>query len=132
MVEQFRMGPYAYNEYAWMTEIITGRVDDNEDIETAAHREVYEESGCNVYKLVPIAKYFPSAGGCNEKMFLFCGLFNSDGAEGKLCGVGSEMEDICTHLFSLETLFANLKAGEINNSASLIAIQWLKINHAHI
>lgn len=132
LVEQFRPGLYATGETAWMTEIVAGRVDKNETLEKAAFREVFEETGCEVETLLPIADYYPLAGGCSEKVKLYCGLFSSEGSDGRLCGMSSENEDIRTRLISAVKMFKALAEGEVNNAASIIALQWLQMNHTHL
>ena len=132
LVEQFRLGPYEVGEPAWVSEIIAGRVDKNESLEKAAHREVMEEAGCTVTHLLPIADYYPTPSGCDEKVKLYCGFFSSEGTGGRLCGMKNEEEDIRTCLIETHIIFEALNAGEINNAATLIALQWLQAHHASL
>ncbi len=133
LTEQFRAGAYlADEENAWLTEIVAGRVDINETPVTAAYRESEEETGCTVTKLIPIVNYYPSPGACSEIMQLYCGFFSSSESDGRICGVAEEGEDIRTCLLSVDEIFQRLIDRKINNAATLIALQWLQINHASL
>ncbi len=132
LVEQFRPGVFSAGEPGWVLEVVAGRVDKNESLEDAAKRETLEETGCCVNELLLIADFFSSTSGCDEKVKLYCGLFESKDSDSMLCGVACEAEDICTHLYSTRSLIEELDAGNINNATSVIALQWLKLNHSRL
>ena len=132
LVEQFRPGVFAANEPAWVIEVVAGRVDNGEEPEEAARREIREETGCEVSTLLPIVNYYPSTGACNEKVLLYCGLFSSEGTDSRLCGVTEETENIRTCLIDMADIFQQLEAGKINNATTLIALQWLKLHHSSL
>ncbi len=132
MIEQFRPGVYESGGSPWIMEIVAGRVDAEESWETSAYREALEETACVIHHLMPIVEYYPSPGVCDEKVKLYCGLFDSTGSDQRICGVKAEQEDIRTCLMTTDQAFSALKAGEINNGASLIALQWLYINYDQV
>ena len=74
LVEQFRPGALNEQHGPWQYELVAGMMNVNEEPEQVAVRELQEETGLEVEKLLPICDYLVSAGGTDEKMHLFCGL----------------------------------------------------------
>ncbi len=77
-------------------------------------------------KLAYVISYYPSAGGCSEKLDVFVGEVDSSGAGG-VHGLEYEDEDILVHVVSREQAYDMLKSGKIENGASIIALQWLEL-----
>ena len=72
LTRQFRY-PAASGDSAWMLEIVAGSIEGEESHEEAATREVQEEIGYRVSRLMPISSFYPSPGGTSEKIFtLYC------------------------------------------------------------
>lgn len=127
VVEQFRIGALDSPEGPWQIELVAGIMEKGETAEAVAHREVMEESGTDVLDLEYICEYYPSPGGCNEKIFLYCGGVDSEGMGGSH-GVAEEGEDIWVHVFPREELWHTLQENYIQNAATIIALQWLQMN----
>lgn len=125
--EEFRVGALDDRESPWMMELVAGTVDEGESFEQTALREAQEEAGLQVSKLLPIARYFSSAGACNEEIQIFCGRINAEQAEG-VHGLVAENEDIRVHRISATDAFAMLSGGEIRNAATILALQWLQLH----
>ena len=129
LVEQFRPPVFFSEKPGWILEIVAGRVDQGESLEQAAYREVREETGCSISKLLFIADYYPTPGTSNEKVTLYCGLFSGDNkADHRHFGVADEGEDIKTHVLPATYLFSLVGENKINNASSLIALQWLRMH----
>lgn len=131
MVEQFRIGAIVRDTGPWMLELVAGIIEPQETPEAVARREAVEESGVEIGQLIPITRYFPSPGGSSEEIHLFCALIDSENAGG-LHGLVSEGEDIKVHVLPSAQLFSMLKNGQIDNAATIIALQWLQLNQADL
>ena len=127
LVEQFRIGPYINNDDPWLLEIVAGISEQGESLEAVAVREVKEEAGCDVLKLLPITTFYPSPGGANEKLHLYCGILAEPAQEG-IFGLASEHEDIKVHTLPMTEAYQMVVDGRIGNAAAIIAIQWLQLN----
>lgn len=126
MLEQFRPGALRAGESPWMLELIAGVVEPGEDDAAVAHREAREEAACEFSELLPIARYYPSAGACTEQVRLFCGRVVSAGV-GSIQGADGEGEDILVHRVPRLEALDMLARGEIVNGHTLIALQWLQL-----
>lgn len=125
LIEQFRVG--ALDEPSpWIFELVAGMVESGETPEDVAHREVMEEAGAKLEKLIPVCDYLVSPGGTDEKLHVYLGLVNSTGIEG-IHGLPEEGEDIKIHKVTSQQAFDGVADGTINNGATVIAIQWLEI-----
>lgn len=128
LIEQVRVGAFAAGLSPWQLEIVAGVIDENELPEQVALREAKEEAGLNIYALHPITRYLSSSGGCSETISLYLGLVDVSLAGG-IFGLPDENEDILVHKMSRETALTLLDEGKIENAASIIALQWLALNH---
>lgn len=127
LIEQFRVGIVSKAKNPWLIEIVAGVIKKDESLEQVARRETQEESGLEITNLFPIYQYWVSPGGSSERMYLFCGQVNAKLAQG-IHGVAKEGEDIRLHVLSLKSAFDLLNQGKINNSSTIIALQWLQLN----
>jgi ADP-ribose diphosphatase len=131
LLEQFRIGAVGHNQTPWLLELVAGINDEGETPETVVRREGEEEAGIELGELKPICEYLVSPGGTNEKIHLFCGRVDASTAKG-IHGLEHEGEDIKVHVISAKQAFEYVKNGRINNAASIIALQWLQLNHGSI
>ncbi|MDF5410319.1 ADP-ribose diphosphatase, partial [Vibrio parahaemolyticus] len=90
-----------------------------------------EEAGIQVGRVVPVTSYYPSAGGCSEKLDVFVGEVDASKAHG-IHGLDYENEDIRVHVMSRETAYQWVKDGKFENGASIIALQWLQLHHQEL
>ena len=127
LIEQFRIGALDDPDGPWLTEIVAGIVDEGESIEDVAYRESIEEAGCQVEALIPICKYYPSPGACNEVIHLFCGKVDASQAGG-IHGLDHEHEDIRVFSVDFEEAMSWVESGRINSAAPIMALQWLALN----
>lgn len=131
LAEQFRIGALADERSPWLLELVAGMVEEGENYEEVAARETEEEAGCTFYELLPICNYWVSPGGTSERVQLYCGLVDSHGIGG-VHGLEEENEDIRLHTFGFDQVYAAVESGEINNAATIMALQWLKIHHQRL
>ena len=127
LIEQFRIGALVANRPAWVTEIVAGIIEEGESPEAVVRREAVEEAGLEVGELIPIADYLVSPGGTSETMALFCGHMDLKAAGG-IHGLDHEQEDIRVLPTPRKEALRLLKEGRLNNSMTIIALQWLALN----
>lgn len=131
LIEQFRVGALDKSRNPWLLELVAGLIDKDEQPEQVAHREAEEEAGLHLSALWPITQYYPSPGGSDERVHLYVGRCDSEGAGG-VHGLADEGEDIRVHVWPLEDALQAVKDGRIDNAASIIALQWLALNRAEV
>ena len=131
LVEQFRIGPYVREDNPWLLELVAGIVEPGESPQQVAERESIEEADCVIQDLEPIAGYYASPGACSEYLNLFCAKVCMEGVGG-LHGLEEEAEDIRVHVLSFDETVNKLQTGQIKNALTIIALQWLQINHDRI
>lgn len=129
MIEQFRIGAFAAGQPPWMLETVAGMVEPGETPASTVRREAREEAGLDIIDLVPIYRYLPSPGGCSEVLHLFLGRVDSTGAGG-VHGLAAEGEDIRVHVVPTADACSLLVAGHIRDAQSIIALNWLILNHS--
>lgn len=127
IIEQIRVGALEH-DHPWQLEIVAGIFDRDESPEEVVRREAMEEAGVEVGRLEKITSYYPSSGGCSEKLEVYVGEVDSSLAKG-VHGLDYEGEDIKVHVVSREEAYQLVKNGRIENGASIIALQWLELNY---
>ncbi|OTQ75279.1 MULTISPECIES: ADP-ribose diphosphatase [unclassified Gilliamella] len=129
LIEQIRIAAIDTQDSPWMLELIAGMMDhENESTEEVAKREAMEEAGIVIGKCKPIISYLASPGGLTEQLHILVGQVDSSTAKG-VHGLAEENEDIKVHVVSREQAYKWVEEGVINNAASIIALQWLQLNH---
>jgi ADP-ribose pyrophosphatase len=127
MVEQFRAGAIKDKHGPWQYEVVAGMIEPGETPEAVAIRELQEEAGIAVEKLVPICDYLVSAGGSDERMHMYCGLCNLEG-RGGIFGLAAESEDILFQVWPYAQTVEAQAEGLLNSAAVTIALLWLQLN----
>lgn len=132
LIEQFRVGTYVAGVRPWIMEIIAGMVEPGEDPLACARREAREEGGVVLGERAErICDYYPSPGGCSERLEIWCAQADLSG-EGGLHGLAAEDEDIRVHHLPSEAAFAMLQDGRANSSPILIALLWLRLERERL
>jgi ADP-ribose pyrophosphatase len=126
LVEQFRIGAYIQKVTSpWLIELVAGVIEDGESPNDVAIREVYEEAGVNVDRLIPISNYFSSPGGATQIFHLFCAVVDLSSVSG-VHGLKDEGEDILVKKFSIDDVYETILTQHIGTSHTIIALQWLR------
>jgi ADP-ribose diphosphatase len=128
MVEQFRIGALDHPVSPWLLEVVAGLVEPGETLEEVAHRELREEAGLVVSRLIPIHDILLSPGGSNERIALYCGVADLRN-KGGIFGLPEEGEDILLHVVSRQQAMQALNAGKCDNAPLTIALQWLALHY---
>ncbi|HCH1181647.1 TPA: ADP-ribose diphosphatase [Vibrio parahaemolyticus] len=130
IIEQIRIGALEHG-HPWQLEIVAGMIDRDESAEEVIRREAEEEAGITVGRVASVTSYYPSSGGCSEKLDVFVGEVDASKAHG-IHGLDYEDEDIRVHVLSREQAYQWVKDGRFENGASIIALQWLQLNHQEL
>ncbi|MFT2089583.1 ADP-ribose diphosphatase [Paraglaciecola sp. 2405UD69-4] len=131
MVEQFRIGAMSNPYSPWLLEVVAGIIDAGETPENVCRREAQEEAGVQVKQLTKALSYLPSPGGTTERLHLFVGEVDARDAIG-VHGLEHESEDILVHRVKVADAMAWLEDGKIDNSATIIVLQWFAMNKQKI
>ncbi|MCH8536722.1 MAG: ADP-ribose diphosphatase [Alkalimonas sp.] len=131
LVEQFRAGASATSKSPWLLEIIAGMVADGETMPEVARRESNEEAGLELGELTPMLSYLSSPGGTTERIQLYFAQLEHLPEEG-IFGLNDEHEDIRVHVIGREQALQWLATGQIDNAATVIALQWLALHYEQL
>jgi len=125
LVEQFRYPTYASGG-GWITEVVAGILEEGEEPEKTARREVEEEIGYRVTALEKVSVFYLSPGGSSERIYLYYAEVSDRDRVSAGGGVAGEHEDIRLRCFSTQALDAAVALGEINDAKTLLALLWFK------
>jgi len=128
LIEQIRIAAFDTSPTPWLMEMVAGIIEPGESVEDVVRREAVEEAGLTVGRVKPIINYLASPGGTSERLSVMVGEVDASVAEG--ChGLEEENEDILVHVVSREQAYQWVEEGRVDNAASVIALQWLELNH---
>ncbi|MDR4496830.1 MAG: NUDIX domain-containing protein [Candidatus Scalindua sp.] len=124
LVKQFRYPAYVDNGPGWLIECVAG-IKDNGEI-SVARKEVLEETGFKIEKLRYLTQFYPSPGGCSEKISLYLAFVETEDKvkKGKHMGVGNE--DICVMEVPVEKALGMIKSGEICDAKTIVSLFYLR------
>ncbi len=127
LIQQFRIGTIFQTNDNYLNEIVAGNIDNGETPEKAAKRECFEETGCEIKKLLPIQSFFPAPGSSESFYHLFLGEIETFKGT-KIMGMENENEDILVKSYKLDEVMKMIKEGKIINGLTLVALQWFFLN----
>ena len=123
LIQQFRAGILSRHKENLLYEIVAGIIDKNENPDQTSIRECFEETGCDVKKLIHIQDYFPAPGSSESFYHLYLGEVESFKGT-RLRGLKKENEDIMVSSFKIQEVRKMLDSKRIKNGLTLIALQW--------
>jgi nudix-type nucleoside diphosphatase (YffH/AdpP family) len=124
LVNQFKYPAYEKGQ-GWITETVAGMLDEDESPESAARREVEEETGYKVLKLEHISTFYVSPGGSSERIILYYAEVEETNKIKAGGGLAGENEDIMTVELSLAEALQQIQSGEIADAKTIVGILWL-------
>lgn len=124
LANQFKYPTYEKGP-GWITETVAGMIDQNESPESAARREVEEETGYKVETLEPISTFYVSPGGSSERIFLYYAEVDETHKIAAGGGMAKEKEDIIPVELPLMDALQQIRTGEIADAKTIIGILWL-------
>ncbi len=112
MIRQFR---HAAGGIIW--EIPTGRIDDSEEPEICARRELLEEGGVTAGRMEKICEFYTTPGFCTEKLHIYMATDLQPGKQ-------ALENDECLEIVRLPypEALQMVHKGEINDSKTMIAL----------
>ncbi len=131
LIRQFRAGAYVAARHPWHWEIVAGIIEEGETAEDMILREAVEEAGLAVTEVTHIHTVMLSPGAMSESCTIFVGRADAAGAGG-VFGLVSEGENIFVKATSFVDAMAMLERGEIENSVTVIALQWLALHREEL
>ncbi|MEO5344869.1 MAG: NUDIX domain-containing protein [Magnetococcus sp. YQC-9] len=132
LIRQFRPGPFLHGESGWCTEIVAGSCGCQTDPEAVARREVIEETGWSPYALLPVHSFYLSPSGSNERVHLYCGLFDSTSTHETGGGLEHEDENIQPLVIPFATALEWFEQQRFNSAIAILAMQWLIANRERL
>ncbi|EOE6854646.1 ADP-ribose diphosphatase [Cronobacter sakazakii] len=128
LIEQIRIAAFDTSDTPWLLELVAGMIEPGETVEEVARREAMEEAGLSVGRVKKFMSYLASPGGTSERLSLMVGEVDATTAQG-IHGLADENEDIRVHVVSREQAYQWVEEGRIDNAASVIALQWLRLHY---
>lgn len=123
LIEQFRL-PAAIHGNGWITELVAGTMEADEDPKETMEREILEEIGYKVSSLDFIQRVFISPGWTTERMNIYFATTNSTLKESNGGGLEEEQEDIRIVKIPVEQLAIFIDS--VYDAKTLIALQWFR------
>lgn len=130
LIRQFRVGAWAAGSDSAPWDIVAGIRDGEESAETAAGRELLEETGCEALGFETIGEFLTAPHVSSERLNLLCARVRAFDGE-RQCGLPEEGEDIFAASLSIDEAMAILAAGNFPLWAAM-ALQWLKSNRIQL
>lgn len=129
LIRQFRLPTYLNgNKTGMMIEVCAGLLD-KEKPEECIIREVEEETGYQVKTVQKVFETYVSPGAVTEILHLFVGEYNSSMKVSEGGGLASEQENIEVLEVPFVEALAMIERGEIQDSKTIILLQYAKINN---
>ncbi|MEO1458767.1 MAG: NUDIX domain-containing protein [Pseudomonadota bacterium] len=133
MIEQFRAAAAArHDPNPWCIEVPAGRIDADEDDETALRREAEEEAGVTLGRIERLPGYYPTPGLASEHLGAYLAEADLPDGTGGHFGVAHEHEDIRAFVLGFEEAMAALRAGAVNTGPAQILLLWLAVERARL
>ena len=125
LIEQFRLPALAAGLPPVMVECPAGLVEEGEEFEATARREVAEEAGLRPERMERIGRFMLMQGGCDEVMeyFAACVSLPERMAGG---GLEAEGEDTRVLVMPADDAFARADSGGIQNVTAALCLFWLR------
>ncbi|MEM7498183.1 MAG: NUDIX domain-containing protein [Pseudomonadota bacterium] len=133
LIEQFRPAVAARRDpNAWCIEVPAGRIDTDEDAETALRRETEEEAGITLGRLEKLPGYYPTPGLASEHLGAWIGEAELPDTATGIHGANGEGEDIRPMVLGVEQALEALRAGAVNTGPAQILLLWLALERPRL
>lgn len=131
LIEQFRLPALAAGIPPVMLECPAGLLEEGEEAEASARRELQEETGLAARALDLIGRHMLMQGGCDELIHFYCADVDLSAAGGTH-GLASEQEETRVVVMPAEAAFAAAADNTIRNAPAAMALFWLQVNHGRL
>jgi ADP-ribose pyrophosphatase len=112
LIQQYR---YATRQFLW--ELVAGRIDEGEDVQKAAARELLEETGYSAKKLRVFLDMFPTPGFLEERMWVLLATSLTEGQ-----AQPEEDEKITLKMFTRGQVEKMIKGNELRDAKSIAGL----------
>ena len=129
LVNQFKY-PTFEKQPGWIDEVVAGIQEAGESSEFAIRREIREEIGYEVNRLMYVSTFYVSPGGSSERIILYYAEVDDTSHIAHGGGSGDEGEDIRVVEYSLSEIFDAVASSRTADAKTIIAIMWLKDRRA--
>jgi len=124
LVKQFRYPAYIEDGPGWLIECVAG-IKDNGEV-AVAKKEVLEETGYKIDRLKYLTRFYPSPGGCSERISIYLAYVEAEGETKKERDFEIGNEDIQVMEIPLVRAFEMIKSGEICDGKTIIGLFLLR------
>ena len=129
LVEQFRIGPFCRGDRApWVFEPVAGIIEVGETPDEAAKREVFEEAGLEVTKLVKMGSGYPNPGEATSYFYNYIAIVDLSEYSPGIYGAKNECEDIRTHVIDFNTVLNWSVSNKLRVLPLNTMVLWLALN----
>ena len=127
LTKQFRIPTYLNgNESGLMIETCAGKID-NEDPETCILREIEEETGFKVEKIIKVMEVYMSPGSVTELIHFYVAPYEESMRVSSGGGAENEQENIEVIELTLSEAMSRVKSGEIKDGKTIMLLQYALI-----
>lgn len=132
LTRQFRLPTYLNgNQTGFLIEACAGLLDEDNP-EDCIKKEVEEETGYRVDKVVKVFEAYMSPGSVTEILYFFIAEYSEDMKVNEGGGLAKEQENIEVLEFPLEKAFDMIHTGEIRDGKTIMLLQYLKLQEDKI
>ena len=131
LIRQFRLGAQLGTGKGMCVELAAGLIDDHEDPQTAAGRELLEETGLEAQRLVPLCKFLTTPGLTDEVLHIFYAEVDASNLAVE-AGHAGESEQTFPFLLSVEEALAAIDNNSIYNGIVMVGLMWFARQRDHL
>lgn len=123
MIRQFRIGAQLGVGKGLSVELAAGLIDEGENAQIAAARELKEETGLDAIAIKPMCRFLTTPGLTDEVLNIYYAQVDASNLASE-AGHASESEQTFPFLLSLDEALAAIDLNAINNGIVMIGLMW--------
>ncbi len=123
MIRQFRLGAQLANGRGMTVEIPAGLIDEGEEPQDTARRELFEETGLEAKRITPLCNFLTTPGLTSETIHLYYAEVDA-GNLAENGGMASETEETFPFMLSVDEALAAVDNNKIHNGIAMLGLLW--------